>query len=69
MKQWEASYTVELSLLLPVVFLTMLLPIYTGYQLYEEGKKTSVCSWDESFCAEDKIRDIKLAGEVWEELK
>lgn len=69
MKQWEASYTVELSLLLPVILLTMLLPIYTGCHLYEEGKKTSVCSWDETFCAEDKIRVIKFAGEVWEELK
>lgn len=63
MKRWEGSYTVEISLLLPVIILTMLLPVYLGYQMYAEGKETMVYSWDETFCPENKIRNMKFVEE------
>lgn len=63
MERWEGSYTVEMALLLPVIILTMLLPIYLAYDLYAEGCETVVYSWDTEFCAEQKIRDMKFVEE------
>lgn len=65
----EASYTVELSLLLPVVLFVLFAPIYMGYEFYSRTEQVSVSGWDTSFCAEKKVRNIKLAGDILEELK
>lgn len=66
MKRQEASYTVELSLLLPVVMFVLFAPLHMGCQLYEQVKQESVNGWDVSFCAEEKVRTIKYAKEIWE---
>ena len=65
----EASYTVELSLLLPVVLFVLFAPVYTGYALYSQTEQVSVSGWDNTFCAEKKVRNTKLAGDILEELK
>lgn len=69
MKKIEASYTVELSLLMPVILLTMFLPIYKGYELCKEVKENSVYVWEDAFCPEEKIRKIKIAENLLEEIK
>ncbi len=65
----EASYTVEIALLMPLILLAILLPVYAGYALYEEVKNTSVYVQEKKSCAEDKIRGMKAAGELWEEYR
>ena len=62
MKKQEASYTVELSLLLPVILLALFLPVHLGYQLYGQAREASEICWDEEFCAEETVRGIKFAG-------
>ncbi len=61
MKKAEASYTVELALLLPAVLLALLLPVYMGYELYRETVQVSVCGYDTAFCAEEKVRAVRFA--------
>lgn len=63
----EASYTVEIALLMPLILLAVFLPIYAGYNLYGEVKKASVYVQEKSSCAEDVIRGMKTAKEFWEE--
>ncbi len=65
----QASYTAEMTLLLPVLLLALFLPVFMGYQMYGQTKRASACGWDETFCAEDRVRKIKFAGSVLEELK
>ncbi|MBO5373515.1 MAG: pilus assembly protein [Lachnospiraceae bacterium] len=65
----EASYTVEAALLMPLLFLAILLPVYAGYSLYAEVKNTSVYVAEQKEFAEDTIRKLKLAEELWEEIK
>lgn len=60
MKKYEASYTVEVAMLAMVIMLTLFLPIYAAYDLYEETKQASVSGWDNDFCAETKIRMWRL---------
>lgn len=62
MKKQEASYTVELSLLLPVILLALVLPAHLGYKLYGQTLEASEICWDEEFCAEETARGIKFAG-------
>lgn len=69
MKKYEASYTVEMALLLPLLLLTLLLPIYMGYEMYEMTKEESVNGWKDSFCAEKQVRKVRFAEDIWEELK
>lgn len=64
--QKEASYTVELALLMPVIFLAVLLPVYTGFFLYEKTKVVSAYE-KEVGSMEEKIRNIRLKKELWEE--
>ena len=69
MLRYEASYTMEMALLMPLLLLAVLLPIYSGYGLYEEVKGTSVYVGEKKSCAEDSLRALKMAGELWEEYK
>lgn len=69
MKKEEASYTVELCLILPVLLFALYTPIYMGYEMYGRTKIVSACGWQESFCAEEKVRNIKFAGKILEEIK
>lgn len=69
MMRQEASYTVELSLLLPVILLALFLPVHLGYELYGQARTASVSCWDEAFCAEGTVRKIKFAENIMEELK
>lgn len=59
-KRWEGSYTAEMALLLPVILLALLLPVYTAYDMYAEVKASSAYYWDEEFCAEDRIRGMRV---------
>lgn len=69
MKKREASYTVELALLLPVILFSLFMPVHMGYEMYEQTKKASVLSWDEKFRAEEEVLKIKFAKEILEEWK
>ncbi len=69
MKRWEASYTVELSLLLPVLLLVLLLPVYMGYEMYQTTEAASVSGWEDDFCAEAQVRKVRFAEDIWEELR
>lgn len=69
MEKWEASYTVELALLLPIFLFALFAPIYAGYDLYGQARENVVCGWDESFCASQTVRKIILAKDVWEVLE
>lgn len=69
MKKAEASYTVELALLLPAVLLALLLPVYMGYELYRETVQAAVCGYDTVFCAEEKVRAVRFARNMSEEWK
>ena len=69
MKKQEASYTVELSLLLPVLLFVLFTPLYMGYQMYEKTARASVCGWDKDFHAVGRVREINFAGKFLEELK
>ena len=68
MKKQEASYTVEMSLLLPLLLIVLFTPVHMGYEMYRQTKEASVRAWDETFCAEEKVRKIKFAENIWEEL-
>lgn len=67
MKKSEASYTVELALLLPVILFSLFVPVYMGYEMYEQTKEASVCCWEDEIRAEEKVLNIKFAKEVLEE--
>lgn len=69
MKQLEASYTVEMALLLPVVLFALLGPVIMGYEMYQQTKNASICGWNEEFCPEEKVRLVRVSGDIWEELK
>ncbi len=69
MKRQEASYTVELSLLLPIVVFVLFAPIYTGFSLYGQTKEASVCGWDAEFCAEERVRSLTWVEKRKEELQ
>lgn len=69
MKRYEASYTVELALLLPVLILTLTLPIYMGYEMYQTAREKSVSGWEEDFCAETQVRRVRFTEDIWEGLK
>lgn len=62
MRKLEASYTAELSLLLPVLLLALFLPVYLGYELYGQAQKASEFCWDEEFRAEEIVYGIQFAG-------
>ena len=69
MKKEDASYTVELCLLLPFLLFALYTPIHMGYEMYSRTKIASACGWQESFCAEEKVRNIKFAGKILEGIK
>lgn len=69
MKKEEASYTVELALLLPLFLFVLLAPVYMGYEMYEQTKNASVCGWKEDMRAEETVLKIKFAKEALEEWK
>ncbi len=69
MKKMDASYTVEITLLLPLLILAMFLPIYKAYDFYGEVKKDSAYVWQKDLKPEEKIRKMKFAKEIWEDLK
>lgn len=59
-KRWEGSYTVEIALLMPVILLTLLLPIYMAYDMFAEVQASSEYYWDEEFCAEEIVRGMRV---------
>ena len=63
-KKQEASYTVELALLLPVFLLALFLPVHMGYRLYEQTRVVSVSGWDASLDAEKRVRQLVWAEEL-----
>lgn len=67
MKRQEASYTVELALLLPVLLFVLFAPVYLGYELYGQVREASACSWEEEFDAEGQVRNIKWMGRIKKE--
>lgn len=69
MKRAEGSYTVEITLLMPLIILAMFLPIYKTFDCYKEVKQDSVYVWKKEFVPEEKIRKIQLAQNIWEDLK
>lgn len=69
MKNLEGSYTVEVTLLLPLILMAMFLPIYKSFDCYKDVKKDSAFRWEKSFVPEEKIRKMQLAEGIWEELK
>lgn len=69
MKKQEASYTVELALLMPLIVVVLILPIYMGYDMYSRAKQRPAGGWDESFCAEENVWNRKFAEKVVEEWK
>jgi len=69
MKRFEGSYTVEITFLLPLIFMAMFLPIYKAFDCYKEVKQDSGYIWEKNFVPEEKIRKMQLAEIVWEDLK
>lgn len=67
MKKSEASYTVELALLLPVILFSIFAPVYLGFELYKQTMAASVCCWEDGIRAEERVLNIKFAKEVLEE--
>lgn len=68
--EWrEASYTAELALLLPVILFVLFMPLHMGYELYGQTQNASKPCWDKAFCAEEKVRKLKFAENISEELK
>ena len=64
--QREASYTVELALLMPILFLAVLLPIYTGFRLYEKTQEVSVYV-EREYHPEEGIRMRQIKKELQED--
>lgn len=69
MKKAEGSYTVEITLLMPLIILAMFLPIYKTFDCYREVKQDSVYVWKSDFVPEEKIRKMQLAKNIWEEIR
>jgi len=69
MKRLEASYTIEMTLLLPLIFLAMFLPVYMAYDFYEEVREDSAYVWQTELKPEEKIRKMKFAKDVWEDIR
>lgn len=69
MGRLEASYTVELTLLLPLIILAMFLPVYKAYDFFDEVKQDCAYVWQKDLEPEKKIRKIKFAKELWEDIK
>ncbi|MCM1257934.1 MAG: hypothetical protein NC307_08785 [Roseburia sp.] len=69
MKRAEGSYTVEITLLLPLMILAMFLPVYKSFDCYKEVKQESAYVWKQDFVPEEKIRKMQLAKDIWEEIK
>lgn len=67
MRRLEASYTVELALLLPVVIFVLLTPIYMGYDMCAQTRKASISGWEEDFFAEKRVRKVKFIEDFWED--
>lgn len=69
MKRAEGSYTVEITLLMPLIILAMFLPVYKAFDCYKEVKQDSVYVWKKEFVPEEKIRKMQLAQNIWEDIK
>lgn len=54
-------------MLLPVLLFVLFAPVYLGYEMYGRAKAGFVSGWDEEFCAEEKVRTIRLAGDILED--
>lgn len=67
MKKSEASYTVELAMLLPVILFALFMPVAMGYKMYERTKEASACVWDQKARAEKAVLKMKFAKEILEE--
>ena len=66
MKRQEASYTVELALLMPILVFVLFEPVYLGYELYECARQASVSGWEEGFDADGRVRVLKFTERVIE---
>lgn len=56
----KASYTMELILLLPVIFMVMFCPIKMAYDLYGEIKQSDISGWEETFDPVKEIQTIRV---------
>lgn len=61
-KKLDGMLTSELAILLPVILFTFLGLIKSGYDLHEEVKIVSESAWREEFCAEEKVRALKMTS-------
>lgn len=69
MKKLEASYTVEIALLLPVIWFVLITPVSMGYKMYKQTMEASVGGWETAFCAEKRVRMMNSAENILEEVK
>lgn len=67
--QVEASYTVEMAVLMVCLLLAILLPIYVSYNLYAQVKETSLYVQEQKMRGEDTIRLFREAEKYKEDLK
>lgn len=67
MKKLEASYTVEIALLLPVIWFVLITPVSMGYKMYKQTVEASVSGWEAAFCAEKRVRLMNSAEKILEE--
>ena len=56
----KASYTIELILLLPVIFMVMFCPIKMDYDLYGEIKHSNQSGWEETLDPVKEIQTIRV---------
>lgn len=64
MKKQEASYTVELALLMPFFLFALFMPVHAGYRLYAQAKAKSVCGWDASFEVQKAVRRVVFVEDI-----
>ncbi|MDE6903800.1 MAG: hypothetical protein K2P76_02445 [Lachnospiraceae bacterium] len=69
MKKVEGSFTVEITLLAPLIFLAMFLPVFKAFDFYKDVEQDSLYVWQENFVPEESIRKIQFAEEIWEEIR
>lgn len=63
-KKVNAGYTLELALLMPIVLLTIFLPLHNAIELYGEVKTASEYQWDNTQDAVLELRKYKWANNM-----
>lgn len=60
----KAVYTVELALLMPVILLTVFLPLHQGLELHHVVKEASIYKWEEEIQPVKQLRKYKKSGDL-----